>query len=459
MKFPFLVLPASFILTSARGSEIVSSQDSVSSSTSLTDTSKTGAEGAVSSTSVESATWFLRTVYPNGCESKSHRITEGWRMNVCPGLWNWGQWDQYRLRYTCTRPAGGGPWTLYSNYYSCDGYYGYCDESYNSCNGWYVDGHDSFNGFGVGDGECVNGVSFSCAMDLQPPEMTAYSPLRTEWYFKNSGCDGNKNDLYYFKTQNPYTYNPADIISCRDRNGNSGGYNDGRGFQLAQPSHYRLKTQQDAKPPSQCPRDVNSLGTSVRLSRNKWVTDTPPPPTASKVAVSSDASKTAPSTVSTPEVSVASSSVSTTTLPPSSTRVCNNFNVMYHNLLSIKSVVESASPSCLNLLLNLETNRNTEANKIAFDPMNKFVTITIRAEGTGQQLYEQRRSLFTNGDLVTSLTPFSIGVKSFRVQLQVDFSIEGVEVPSNSGYFVEVKISYEDESNVNNDIDCVALHH
>jgi len=399
----------------------------------------------------------------HGCDHPEDRKTRGWKMNTCVTSNNVNLVTE-NVRYSCTRPSTGGPWTLHATTYSSEDF---------TCSGTST-GTESIDNFNVGDGTCTDGTTYSCVTDPHPPETQSVEAIRTEWYLAVADCNV-KSNAFYFETQSgcARTYygstfasfsgyeqhnnqncdgSPMYIIPyqltdpCTDSNSYPY-YNYPSNFELLKPKNYLIVTQTAPKPPSSCPLDLHSLTTSVRLSRQKWVTDAPPastPPPASRRSLASADSTTSSA--------LDASAVTTTDVvaAPSSTHVCDYFDVKYRNLLSIRSVVQSASDYCLNIVLTLDTKKDH------FDPTNKFVRMVISDD---YNIYERKRLLFEDNELVTVLTPYTPGLQTFKVQLQLDFMIEKVRYPmfsTSTDYYVEVTIIHEDQDT--KELDCVAVH-
>lgn len=402
------------------------------------------------------------------------RKTRGWKMNTCVPSFDYS--GDNHIHFSCTRPSTGGPWTLHAAIYGSGD---------STCSGPVI-GIDTVDDTPA-TGGCDSGITLTCVTDPHPHETTDVANIRTEWYLATTDCYGKVNP-WFFRTQTgcasynsgnsrfaksdgydifynsncngipmyskPYEYYHPDINNQCALTSDTYGLMYEPGLSMSPLRNFFPRTVAGPKPPSSCPLDLHTLSSSVRLTRQKWLTDEPPSYNPGRRALKSAESTSSSSTPTLPIATSTSVSVSIVDTAPSSTHVCNNFEVRNRNVLSLRSVIQSASENCINLVLTLDTKKDD------FDVNNKFVTITIVSEGgERQQLFDKRRPLFTDGDVVKSLTPYSPGVHTFKVDLQVDFNLESVQVPYGNDYYVEVKISYEDSKGNERFIDCVAVHH
>jgi len=151
--------------------------------------------------------------------------------------------------------------------------------------------------------------------------------------------------------------------------------------------------------------------------------------------------------------------VSSSVAPQAS--VCDFYPVQRFNFLSIKSVLQSPSQSCLNLVMTL---LNNKGNGIG-NAEKTFVTLTLIAHyWMGQPgtmpivLFKRRSNLASDDAFLTLLTPLpGHGATSVKISLQLDFARVGVTIPPG-GYFAMVEVSQWGEAGEER-LDCVKLEH
>lgn len=179
---------------------------------------------------------------------------------------------------------------------------------------------------------------------------------------------------------------------------------------------------------NQCPVNIETSSLAMRVSKKRWATD--------------DVLTNSPSA-----------------------DVCKNtegvnYPVSRFNLLSIKSVIHSATQDCLYAIFTLENKKDFETLQ---QYMETFVlTFTIFDKDSSQILFQQQHlPLFAevsapNPILSRILLPE--GSTEAKFSLQFDFSKFGLRFSDYQDYFVNLEVSQLGERGQNN-IDCVTLRH